>query len=232
MKKNNVLTAIFVIACVLAVGIAGFVVFLARNNFGNDDLICDGVMVGSIDVGGMTADEARGAIDRYILSQEQKPVIIHIEEHQLETVAGELGISYPDEDLAAQALAIGKDGNLWERFREIRKAEAGEKNIPLEPEMDETVLQKYVEEQCTQFDVKAKNSRLKMKNGSLHATKSKTGLEVQVEETVAMLKEALSEEDSVKKDSIEITADVEVTEPKWAMICLPFQSAGTTISRR
>lgn len=215
MKKNKVLTVIFVVGCVAVIGIAGIMTIFAKNNFGNDELICNGIQIGSLDVGGMTAEEAEKKVTEYITDQKQQTVLIHVQGQQVEASAEELGLTYPEEEYAQEALAVGKEGSLWERFQELRKAEQGERNIELTPEMDPETLKSFVKTECSVYDVKAKDSKLKYKDGKLKATKSKTGMEVQVEETMKLLEDAVLKGTSSKQDSIEVTADVELTEPKY-----------------
>ena len=80
--------------------------------------------------------------------------------------------------------------------------------------MDDTVTTQFVEEQCSAFDVKAKNSRLKLKNGKFRASKSRTGVEVQVGDTVSLIVSKI--EGNVKDDNITVDAVVETTEPKYS----------------
>lgn len=207
------LTAVFAVGCVVVVGIAVFVTMFAKNNFGNDKLICKGIQIGSIDVGGLTKEEAREKVTDFVSSQEGKQIVIHVGEEQVSATAGEMGLSYPEEDFADEALDVGKNGNIWKRFQEIRKAENGKYSFELEPELDDTVLTDFIEENCSVYDVKAKDSRLKVKNGELKATKSRVGQEVQVDETAELLKKIMLSEDG--EESGEVTAVVEQTEPKY-----------------
>ncbi len=213
MKKNKILTGVFVVGCVAVIGVAGVVTVIARNHFGNENLICDGVKIGTVDVSGMTKEEAQKKIDNLIASHEERQIVVQVGEHEIATTCQELGISYEKEAYGEKALAVGKEGNLWERYKEIQKAEDEGVVFELNADLNEENLQAFVEEQCTVYDVKAKNSKLKYENGSLIATKSRIGHELQVEDTVELLKEAiLSPEES---DAVEVTAVVETVEPEY-----------------
>lgn len=215
MKKNKILAVIFAVGCVAAIGIASVLVVFAKNNFGDDKLICRGIKIGSLDVGGMTEEEAGAKVSDFISSQLQKKVLIQVQEHQIEATVQELGVAYEDKAFAKEALAIGKKGNLWKRFQELRKAESGHRNIDMSPVVDRQTLKNFVETKCSAFDIKAKDSKLKYKNGKLRATKSREGLEVQVEKTMQLLEDTVLEEDAGELDTLEISAEVEVTEPKY-----------------
>lgn len=210
--KNKMLKAVFAVGCVAVVAIAVLVTMFARNNFGNDKLICSGIQIGSIDVGGLTKEEAVSRVRDYVSRMEEKQITIHVGDEQVSASAKEMGLAYPEEDFAQQALAVGKSGNFWKRFQEVRKAESGKIKYELTPTLDEGSLREFVEERCSVYDIKAKDSKLKVKNGKLKATKSRVGQEVQVDETVDLLKEVILAEDEAHGD---VTAVVEQTEPKY-----------------
>lgn len=214
-RKNRIATVLVAIVCIAVVGAAALAAFCTKNNFGKKNLICNGVSIGDIDVGGMTEAEASEKVQDYVTSQLEKEVVVSVEENTVVTTAAAIGLSYPTENVVSEALAIGKDGSLWQRFQEFRQAYGGKKDIDFAAEMDQDTLKSFVEEQCSVFDVKAKNSTLKLKNGKIKATKSKTGLAVQVENTMQLLEDAVMSEDNETKDSISVTADVELTEPKY-----------------
>lgn len=213
MKKNKILTGVFIVGCVAVIGVAGVVAVIAKNHFGNENLICEGITVGSLDVSGMTKDAAQEKIDAMIASHEQRQIVVQIGEHELTATCQELGLSYETDAYGEKALAIGKEGNLWERYKEIEKAKKEGVKLELNADLNEEVLKNFVEEQCGSYDVKAKDSKLKYQNGKLIATKSRTGHELQVEETTELLKAAvLSEEEA---DQVEVTAVIETVEPEY-----------------
>lgn len=215
MKKNKALTAVFVAGCIAVVVIAGIVTLFAKDNFGNKTQICDGVSIGSIDVGGLTKEQAQKKVETYIADRQQQSLVVAVQDNLVEATAQEAGFTIPEKDYAGEALQIGKKGNLWEKLQEIRKAEKGEKDIALEPEIDEDTLKSFVETKCSEYDIKAKDSRLKFKNGVLKATRSREGMEVQVENTADAIKKAFLDKKAAGKDTIEVNADVRVTQPKF-----------------
>lgn len=215
MKRNKALTAVFVAGCIAVVAIAGIVTLFAKDNFGNKTQICDGISIGSIDVGDLTEEQAQKKVETYITDRQQQRLVVSVQDNQVEATAQDAGLTIPEKDYAGEALQIGKKGNLWEKFQEICKAEKGEKDIALEPEINDDTLKSFIETKCSAYDIKAKDSRLKFKNGALKATKSKEGLEVQVDNTLDAVKKALLDKKAAEKDTIEVKADVEVTQPKF-----------------
>lgn len=190
------------IGCIAVVGIAGIVTLFAKDNFGNKNLICDGISIGSLDVGGLTQEQAQKKVDDYIAKRRQQKLVVTVQENQIEATAAEAGLEIAEGDYAAEALQIGKKGNLWEKFQEIRKAEAGKRDIALETKVNEDTLKNFVETKCSVYDIKAKDSRLKFKNGALKATKSKEGLEVQTDTTMEAIQKTLLSKKAENADAL------------------------------
>ena len=134
--RNKLLKAIFALGCVAVVGIAILVTMFAKNNFGNDKLICSGIKIGSIDVGGLTEEEAETAVNDFVTAMEEKQITIHVGEEQVVASAREMGLSFPANDFPKKALAVGKSGNFWKRFQEIGRAERGNIIYDLTPDLD------------------------------------------------------------------------------------------------
>lgn len=210
-KKKKILTAVICAAVLFCA--AGIAAVLLSNSFGKKDVICQGVHIGNMDVGGFTESEADRQISLSVAAQMGKEITVDVQGHPITVKAEDLGLAYPEHDkLAALALNIGKKGKFWERFREVRQAKAGKKNVPMEPQIDREQIEAFVGEQCTVYDIKPKNSKLVVKNGKLRATKSRTGLQVKVSETVELL---VAELEKGTSEPAQITAEIEETEPEY-----------------
>lgn len=211
-SKNKKLSALFIAGCVFVVVLAVAVGFMVTGRL-NDNKIMEGVKIGNIDVGGLSFEEAEQKVDEYIQQVQNRQVVISVEENQIETTAAEIGFSCDAEDSVEEAYMLGKGGNVFERFNSMRKAVDTDKEFDLYCTVDETILYKYVEENCTAFDIKAKNSKLKLVNGAFQATKSQDGMKVLLDDTVVLLKNALLDE--LNAETIDVTAVVKVTKAKY-----------------
>ena len=163
-NKNKRLSGIFIVGCLLAVGVAVAAELASSGIFGSKHTICEGVKIGKVEVGGMTKAEAENAVDDHIAGLLSRKVVIQIGENELETDFESLGMHFSEEKLIDQAYAVGKKGNLIKRMREVENAHQSGKTFALKYSFDEQKLKEYVEKECTQFDVKAKNSKLSLKN--------------------------------------------------------------------
>jgi vancomycin resistance protein YoaR len=211
-SKNKKLIALFIAGCVCVILVAGAVVFIARG-LGNSDKILEGVKIGGLDVGGLTEEEAEQKVESYITKLENRQVTIKIEDNEVVASASELGFSSDAEDSVQKAYQLGKDGSFFSKFQIVSEIDAGEKNFELTNAVDEVILTAYIEEKCTPYNVKMKNSKLKLVNGKFKATKSRDGRTVLVEETAEAVQDALLQK--VSDEPLEVAADVEVTAAKY-----------------
>lgn len=212
-SKNKKLSVLFIIGCLCIVVIAGIVAFVATGGMGNSDEIMDGVEIGGVEVGGLTEEEAEAKIENHMDKLRNRQVTINIEEEELQTTAATLGYSCDAKDTVEKAYKLGKSGSFLSRFAALSKVEDEDKKLQIESTVDETILLSFVEENCTKYDVKAKNSKLKLVSGKFKATKSRTGLELQVEDTVTVIRSALLKDISEK--DLDVTAVVKVTKAKY-----------------
>lgn len=217
MSKNKVLSIFFTIGCLLIVVVALAASVAASGMMDHKDRICEGVSIGTIEIGGMTPEEATAAVGEYVDDILGRQVVIHVAENRLETTTADLGMSCKWEKLIDKAYKLGKTGNPYQRFKALEAIQLSGKGYKLPFKLSEKEVKQYVETECTKYDIKAKDSKLKLKNGKLTATQDQIGHEVQVDATVAAIVEKLIPDGTVFKDSgsLEITAIVEDTEPKY-----------------
>ena len=211
-SKNKKLSALFMIGCICVVVVAVAVGFTVTGKL-NDDKIMEDVRIGSIEVGGLTIEEAEQKVQDYINKVQSRQVVINIEEEQIQSTAVELGFTCDAKDSVEEAYALGKKGNIFARLKALGKTEPEDKKFELEYVVDETVLRSYVEERCIPYNIKAKNSKLKLVSGAFKATKSHNGMEVQVDDTVTLIRQALLED--IGEEQLEVTAVVKITKAKY-----------------
>lgn len=210
--KNKILAGIFIIGCIVIAGVAITVNVVSRASSSDDNVMYKGVEIDGVNVGGMTEEEAEKAINSHTSSMLNRPVKIIINDNAVDTTFGELGFSYDGNSHVPEAFKVGKSGNFIERaFGSVSKKDLV---YSLNYTFDKDMAEKFVKEKCTVFNARAKNSRLKYKkNGKFKATKDRTGVKLNVQETVGKIVEAI--DGNVTDQSVEIEAVIKITEPKY-----------------
>jgi len=214
-KRNKILTGIFIIGCVVIVGIAVIVGNAAKESAADENVMYSGIEIDGVDVGGMTKEEAQAAIDSHIADMEARPVKVIINKNNsVDTTFTELGFRYTGESHIDEAFKVGKSGSFLDRFMGNSKISEEDAKYTLDYTVDKDTVKKFVESKCTAFNVKAKNSRLKFKkNGKFRATRSRMGIEVQVDGTTDKIINAISSNTS--GSALEVEAVVKTTAPKY-----------------
>ncbi len=211
MRKRG-LFATMVIVCMLAL-IVVYVLVSYNRIKPKENRICDGVMVDTVQVGGMTADEANQAVNEHIAQKRNQGIQIMVSGHQVVTTVGEVGYGYSAGDFTKKALEVGRGGNMLENYREMKQAANGKMVYPVKASFDEKQLKQFVKKQCKSLCTKAKNAEVKMEDGEFVYTKSQEGLSLDVKETMQMIRDAVEKSTDVTQ-VITLTANVTVQQPK------------------
>ena len=178
-----------------------------------DDVILGGVYMGGIDLSGMTADQAKAAVNKFVDDLRGKNVTFGAaDDHFVAVTIGDLGISWDNEADIDVAAAIGKKGNIVKRYKEIQDLKHGNKVFDLKLSFDREALRTIFAEQCAEYDIPARNATITRENGELIVTDGQPGKGVNVDASIDATMEYLTNEWDYSDASIDLVIDV--TEPK------------------
>lgn len=158
----------------------------AAANGGNaGNTIAAGVFIGGIDVSGMTPEEANQAVEAYV--EEGKTVSITlnaVEGNQVTVTAGDMGLAWSNPEVIEEAAALGKKGNVVQRYKTLQDLQHENKVFDLTLSPDKELIRKVVTEQCGQFNVEAKDAQLTRTDGVFTVTPGQVGCVVDEETSV------------------------------------------------
>lgn len=179
----------------------------------SDDTIKPGIFAEGIDLSGMTAGQAAEAIEAYV--EELKEVSISLEaadDHQVQTTAGELGITWANRDLIDEALELGHQGNIIQRYKALKDLEHENKVFPIEFQFDIQAINDILAGKCAKYDQKAVNVSLKRENGQFTVVQGQTGYVLDVEASIDSVYDYLTTQWNHEECSIPLV--IAVDEPK------------------
>ena len=113
IRRRKLFIFVFMAAVLLCAG----AVFGASKAYAaeSDNVILEGVYMGDINLSGMTADEAKAAVNEFVNTLKQKNVTFGaVDDHFVAVTAGDLGLSWVNEsdiDAAAELIRIISDGD-------------------------------------------------------------------------------------------------------------------------
>lgn len=175
-----------------------------------------GIFAGEIELSGMTAAQAEAAVREYVKELEETELtFLASADEPVAVTAGELGISWENSELVAEALEIGCTGNVIERYKIMKDLEHENKVFPIEISFDEKAIREFIESECTQFDTTAKNYSLERVNGEFRISEGQTGYTLDVDASVQKAAAYLEEE--WDRGPCSIPLEVLVEEPQGSL---------------
>jgi vancomycin resistance protein YoaR len=178
-----------------------------------DEVITKGVYIDSIDIGGMTVDEAKQAVKDYVDNLKSKRIVITVEDEKETITLNDFDYDYEDNNYIEDALVIGKSGNLIKRYKELKDTEESNLIYNLEFKLDDKKIKKFVEKKLSEYDIKAENAGIKRVNGEFQYTDHKVGRKIEVDQTVEAIKNAVLGE--WNQQDLELPAVVVDDQPKY-----------------
>ena len=158
------------IACFLLVG-AVAVYNLTRG----DDEIVRGVSIGSLDVGGMSRDEARKAV--------QEDASATFEEISFGTgsegfsVSGDdLGIKVDAASAVDEAYSVGRRGNVFQHLSDVSRSYLGGVRVDLDAGYDRDMAKSILEERAGEFNEEPKDASFSVtESGKVEVDEAENG---------------------------------------------------------
>jgi lipoprotein-anchoring transpeptidase ErfK/SrfK len=167
---------VLICALLALLAVAGVAYAIDRSN---SDRIADGVTIGGVDVGGMTAAEARRAVQRELVDPLDKPVVVTYEGVKYKLNPRKLGVSADVKATVDRALEISREGSLPERV--WRHVTGGEVDRSLKPKVtyNRDALDEFVERVAAEIDREPVDATIEPTPSSLNRVPSKPGRELE-----------------------------------------------------
>ena len=181
-RRRTVLVAL--LACfVLVVA----VYFLA----GGDNEIDRGVVIGSVDVGGMTRDEARKAV-RDDASATFEEISFGTGKEGFSVGGDALGIEVDAASAVDEAYSVGRRGNIFQQLSDALRSYLGGVSVDLEAAYDEEKARGVLEEQADTFNEKPQNASFSVTDtGKVEVEEARDGRVMDQEQTLENLEGSL-----------------------------------------
>ena len=177
-----------------------------------EETIKPGIYIEDIDVGGMSEAEAIAAVEAYVDSL--KPTMITLvaaNDQTVQTTAGELGLAWSNKEIIGEALSIGQTGSVITRYKVLKDLEHENKIYEMEFSFDFSAINQILVEQCAVYDQKAVNATLRRENGEFIITPGQTGYMLDVEDSIDIVYDYLTQE--WDREAASIALHISVEEP-------------------
>ncbi len=155
--------------------------------------IPNGIYIGDVAVGGMTAEQAEDAVRSYVESLGDETVMLSADEETTTATVSELGLTEDIDATVSDALNYGQTGNLLKRYKEQKDLEVEEKVLPLVMTADEEQVRAYLEEHSSELERDAVNYGLSHEDGTFAVLEGEEGQALDMDESVDLILSAFSE---------------------------------------
>lgn len=210
MKIKKYFVSLICILALITV-VAGIGLNSLAATLNEDNTINSGVYIAGIDVSGMTAEEANAAIDSYLKELESKSITFMIDTNAVKVTASDLGMECTNTDIVEDAVNLGKTGNIIQRYKALKDLEHASKEYNLDIAFDDEAIKNVISDKCLTFNVDPKDASIKRENGQFIITQGQTGIGVDVEQSVQLVEDYLSEWD---REDTSIDLAIGVIKPK------------------
>lgn len=213
MKKKGLLASIAVIVAVTVTVFCGFQEKTLAYEASDDGTIHTGVYADTIDLSGMTAEEAMQAVNNYVEGLKNTTISLNAVEGNAITVsANSLGLTWTNKEIIDQAVGLGREGNIVERYKALKDIEHENKVFAIEISFNQGAVQSIVSEQGTKFDRDAVNATIKRTDEEFEIVPGENGMVVDVDKSVSTIMSTLGTKWDKQTNSADLV--VEVTEPR------------------
>lgn len=209
MKKfSKYITSIFFIAFALLFLLSPQITYAEEN----EETICNGVFIDTVDVSGMTVKEAQQALDNHIDKLRNTSFAILAGDKSIIITMDQLDYKYEANNHIKSAISLGKSGNLIRRYKDNKDIEHGKKVYPLTYIYNETKLRRVIEEEAKKIEIQPVNASYSREKGVFVYTDHKLGSRIDIESTIVEVKENL---DNWIRMGFVVNANVLDVEPEF-----------------
>ena len=180
-----------------------------------EERIAQGVYIGNVNVGGMTAEEAENAVESYVQSVKDATITLEAGERSITVPASEFGIAFSGENVVNTAMDICKSGNLIKRYKDTKDLENGTKVVEMSLTVDHTAVADLLDTQAANLNQDAVDYGLVRESSGFTITEGRQGIAVNVDESVSAVEEFFNGSWDGSDAAISLVADI--VEPKGSM---------------
>jgi len=175
------------------------------------DVVADGVFVETVDISGMTKDEAIQAVDLYMEEVKQREIKLEMTgEDSVVVLAEDIGVEWDNPEIVREALLLGKTGNIIQRYKTKKDLEKENRVYEIELIIDRDRTNQILSEQSENFDEKLIEASLTRVDGEFVFKEGKNGFAISLNESFDAVEEFVeSEWDIASNGAIQLVTKIE-----------------------
>ena len=181
-----------------------------------EDRILNGIYVDGIDVSGMTAAEAKAAVDEMVSAKASTKIILKcVNDNEVVITPADFGITWSNPQIIDEVSKLGKVGNIIERYKFRKDLERENYVVNTTYSYDKAMIQQLVEEKCMDYNQEAVDFGLKRSGGAFTIVEGMEGLYIDSAKATSAIYDYIMYQWNGKESSLSLP--IEVEEPKGSV---------------
>lgn len=173
------------------------------------DTILNGVHIGAVDVSGMTAAQAKAALESQIETMQEESITMHIMDQTFSTSAASLGYTWDNSAVLREAVEYGQSGNIIQRFKTQKDLEKEAAVLNPGSRVDTDAIAEILEDNCTQYNQRVQNMGLTRENGVFTVVEGQEGHVMNLDASVAAVEQYMTEQWMEGSGDVDLVIDVQ-----------------------
>jgi len=171
----------------------------------NSNKIISGISINNIEVSGLTKEEAKEKLETIIKEKTSKEIMLKYQDFETELSPELIEVKYDLDNAVDVAFQVGRNGNIFANNYTILFTLLGKKNIDININMNEEILEKTLKTAGANMPGAIKEASYYIEDDNLKITKGTKGIAINYEDVKNKITEALKEIDSNNKNFIEMS---------------------------
>ena len=179
-------------------------------------VIAKGVFIGPVDVSGLSVSEAEEAVTAYVNDIEQKTIVLSAGTDRQKEITGlDIGLYWSNTGVVEDAYALGHEGNIIRRYKELKDLEHNNHSFDLVYGYDRAAISDIVAGCADSFDQETINYTLKKTDEGFTVSDGQTGYLVDQPASVSIIESYIR--DGIGGADNIVDLSVKADEPKGSL---------------
>ncbi|MBP3604663.1 MAG: VanW family protein [Lachnospiraceae bacterium] len=158
-----------------------------------EDTILPGIYVEEMSLEGKTASQAEAMVNEYVGTLSSKSIkLVTVNDNEVTITPSDIGFYWSNKEIIDEAAAIGQKGNVVQRYKMKKDLQFENKVFELEFDVDKELLKHVLADQCSYYNVEAKNATLSRVDEQFVIEKGQIGCVVDEEASASKIVDYLT----------------------------------------
>ncbi len=184
-KKLSISLAVVVLLAV----IGAFAIYLWDKNYDNE--IAEGVTIGGVDVGGMTAEDAASQLRASLVTPLDKDVVVRYGDEKYKLDSKELNVHTDIDEMVGEAVQVSEQDDILTRT--WRRVTGGEVDYAIQPQLDysQSSVNEFVKGVSENIDQDPQDASVEPTGDTLEPVAAQPGIKVEADKLEKQVESAL-----------------------------------------